>query len=492
MAAIPVRRIKTGRAGACLTVLALAGCSLAPKYVPPSLTTPVAYNGMGPWTPASPADTAPRGDWWGVYGDATLNGLEQQIETGNPDLAIALSRYDEARQFANQAEADQYPQIDLDGSATQNRQSDERPLRASGGPDIYADDLLQGSVSYELDLWGRVRNEVAAGKAETQASAADAASVRLSLEAQLADAYFSLRGLDAQKKLLEETTSAYKRALDLTEDQHSGGIVSGLDVGRAQTQYDSTTAQLTDVVAQRALFEHAIASLVGVPAPSFSLAPDATLPTPPQIPVAEPSVLLQRRPDISAAERRAAEANAQIGVARAAFFPTISLDASGGFQDAGGGVNLFNLSNSLWTLGPSLALTVFDGGRRRAAVKIALDQFDQASASYRSTVLTAFQQVEDNLVLCNDLAGEASEQADAVTAADHTADLSMTLYQEGAVTYLDVVTAQTADLQAQQAALTIATRRLQASVDLVRALGGGWNPAMGAGVLASAQSDHPS
>lgn len=487
-----MRRIKTGRGSACLAVLAMAGCSLAPKYVPPSLTTPIAYNGMGPWTPASPADTAPRGDWWRVYGDATLNGLEQQIETGNPDLAISLSRYDEARQFANQAEADQYPQVAIDGSAMQTRQSDERPLRQNVGPDVYADDLLQGSISYELDLWGRVRNEVAAGKAETQASAADTASVRLSLEAQLADAYFSLRGLDAQEELFEETTAAYKRALDLTEDQHAGGIVSGLDVGRAQTQYDSTTAQLSDVIAQRALVEHEIASLVGVPAPSFSLPPDATLPPPPQIPVAEPSVLLQRRPDISAAERRAAEANAQIGVARAAFFPTISLDASGGYQDAGGGVNLFNVSNSLWSLGPSLALTVFDGGRRRAAVKIALDQFDQASDSYRSTVLTAFQQVEDNLVLCNDLAGEASEQADAVAAADHTADLSMTLYQEGAVTYLDVVTAQTADLQAQQTALTIATRRLQASVDLVRALGGGWNPAIGAGVVAAARGDHPS
>jgi outer membrane protein, multidrug efflux system len=483
-----MRRIKPGQiifAGVCLA--ALAGCSLAPKYVPPSLTTPVtSYTGMGPWTPASPDDASPRGDWWSVYGDETLDGLEQKIETGNPDLAIALSRYDQARQMASEAAAAQYPEVDIDGSGSQNRQSDERPLRQGAGPDNYADDELTGTVSYELDLWGRVRNEVAEGKAEAQASGEDAASIRLSLETQLADAYFSLRGLDAQVLLLNQTTADYARALQLTQDQHSGGIVSGLDVGQAQTQVDTAQAQLSDAAAQRALYEHEIASLVGVPAPAFSIAPNASLPAPPQIPVAAPSVLLQRRPDIAAAERRAAAANAQIGVTRAAFFPTIMLNALGGFQDAGGGINLLNASNSLWSLGPSLALTVFDGGLRRAKLRVAVDEFNQASASYRSTVLMAFQQVEDNLVLCNDLAGEAAQEAAAVQAADHTADLSMTLYQDGAVTYLNVVTAQTADLQAQQAGLTIATRRLQASVDLVQALGGGWTQAAGANLIASA------
>jgi NodT family efflux transporter outer membrane factor (OMF) lipoprotein len=477
-------RLERFSLSACLA-FALAGCSFAPHYAPPQFTTPVAYTSMGPWTPASPADAAPRGDWWTIYGDARLNALEAQIAAGNPDLAIALSRYDQARQVANEAAAAQYPAFDIDGSGSQNRQSDQRPLREGNGPDVYANDELYGAFSYELDLWGRVRNLVAEGKANAQASAEDAVDTRLSLEAQLADAYFSLRGLDAQAQLLSQTSAAYARALQLTQAQHAGGIVSGLDVGRAQTQYDTAQAQLSDVIAQRALYEHEIATLVGVPAPAFHIAADPTLPAPPQIPVAAPSTLLQRRPDIAAAERRAAAANAQIGVARAAFFPTISLNASGGFQDAGGGLNLFNASNSLWSLGPSLALNVFDGGLRRAADKVALDQFNQASASYRSTVLSAFQQVEDNLVLCNGLAGEAAQQQDAVQAADHTSDLSLTLYQDGAVTYLDVVTAQTADLDAKRAALSIATRRLQASVDLVRALGGGWTPQAGAGMVAS-------
>ena len=459
--------------GAMVFSTMLAGCSFAPKYVPPSLTTPVAYTNMGPWTPASPADTRSRGDWWVIYNDPTLDHLEKEVDASNPTLAIALSRYDQAQQVVNEEAAAEYPQIGAFGHSTQNRQSAHRPLRVNG-PDYYEDDLLQGSFSYELDLWGSVRNTVAAGKDEAQATKYDAASVQLSLEAMLADAYFNLRGLDAQEALLTKTVAAYSRALQLTQAQHSGGIVSGLDVGQAQTQYDTAQAQLTDAIADRALFQNEIASLIGVPAPLFSLPADSALPLPPAIPVAAPSVLLERRPDIAAAERRAAEANAQIGVAKAAFFPTVSIDASGGFESDGGGVNLFNLSNSLWSLGPSLALTVFDGGRRRAAVKIAVDQFDQASEAYRSTALTAFQEVENELALCNDLAVEASQQDAAVAAADHTLDLSLALYTEGAVTYLNVVTAQTADLDAQSAGLAIATRRLVGSVDLVRALGGGW------------------
>jgi len=459
-----------------LAFLLLCSCNFAPHYIPPSLTTPVAYANMGPWTPATPEDTLPRGAWWRVFGDPTLDGLEAKIETGNPDLAVALSRYDQARQLETQASAAFLPTIAISGSGSQNQQSAHRPLRV-GGPDIYADDLLEGSFSYELDLWGQVRNAVAAGRDDTAAAKADAASVRLSLEAQLADAYFSLRGLDAQEQLLAATAAAYARALHLTEVQHAGGIVSGLNVGRAQTQFDDAQAQASDVLAQRGVYQDEIASLIGVPAPLFSLAADPALPPPPMIPVAAPAALLQRRPDIAAAERRAAAANAQIGVARAAFFPQITLNGSGGFQDAGGGVSLFNASNSLWSLGPSLALTVFDGGVRQAADNIAIDNFNQASADYKSTVLTAFQQVEDNLLLCNDLAAEAAQQRDAVAAADRTAKLSLSLYTLGAVTYLDVVTAQTADLDAQRAALTIATRRLQASVDLIRALGGGWSRA---------------
>ena len=456
------------------TALALTGCSLAPPYSPPVGTLPSAYKETGPWTPASPADAAPRGRWWTVYGDETLNGLEQKIEAGNPNLAMALARYDEAQANLAMARASLVPEVDVGGSATNNRQSADRPLRA-GGKTYYQNDTIGATISYEFDLWGRVRNMVAAGKAEAQASAADVASVRLSLQAQLADAYLNLRGLDAQSALLDQTTDAYGRALKLTQVLHSGGAVAGLDVGRAQTQLGTAQAQRTEIGAQRAVYEHAIAALVGEPASVFSVAPDGKLPPAPRTPVSAPSVLLERRPDIAAAERRAAEANAQIGVARAALFPSLTLSATGGFQTAGAG-NLLSLANSWWTLGPSLALALFDGGRRKAVVRASRDQFDEASAAYRSTVLTAFQQVEDNLALSNRLADEAQQQTSAVVAAQKTEALALVQYRMGAVTYLDVVTAQTADLQAQQTELSIETRRRLAGVDLVRALGGGWNP----------------
>jgi NodT family efflux transporter outer membrane factor (OMF) lipoprotein len=465
-------RLRPATALVLVLAAGLAGCSLAPKYTPQTLETPPSYKELGPWTPASPDDSTPRGEWWSVYGDPVLDGLERRIETGNPDLALALARYDEARALAAQARAALVPELDANGSVTSNRQSQNRPLRI-GGVNQYDNDIVTGTVSYELDLWGRVRNLVAQGKAQAQASQADAASVRLSLEAQLADAYLNLRGLDAQGQLLADTTEAFTRALKLTQAQHDGGAVAGLDVARAETQLQTARAEQIDVAASRALLEHEIAALVGETASSFSLTSVTQLPDPPRVPVAAPSLLLQRRPDIAAAERRAAAANAGIGVARAAYFPTITLGGSGGFESAGG-VNLLDAANSWWTLGPSAALTLFDGGRRKAVVRQARDQFNEASATYRSTVLAAFQQVEDNLALCNKLADEAREEDAAVQAARRTESLSLIQYKMGAVTYLDVVTAQTADLDAQRAALTIATRRLQASVDLVRAMGGGW------------------
>ena len=469
------RRIASWPAAA-IAVLALGieGCSLAPAYVKPALNapTPDSYKEIGPWTPASPADAEPRGDWWQVYADPTLDGLERRIEHDNPDYAAALARYDQARGFAAQARAAQLPEVDFSASKTFNGQSAHRPLRV-GGPNTFDDNIFGAEASYELDLWGRVRNLVAAGKAQAQASAGDAATIRLSLEAQVADAYVNLRGLDAQAQLLADTTAAFVRALQLTQAQHDGGAAPGLDVARAQAQLETARAQQADVSAQRALLEHQIASLVGVPASSFSIPPDPRLPDPPQVPVSAPSQLLQRRPDIAAAERRAFAANAGVGVARAAYFPTITLDASSGLETAGG-VNLLNLSNGWWSLGPSLTTAIFDGGRRKAGVAIARAQFDEASANYRSTVLAAFQQVEDNLALCNKLADEARSDAAAVTAAQQAEHLSLIQYRMGAVTYLDVVVAQTADLQDERAALTTTTRRLQASIDLVRALGGGW------------------
>jgi len=460
---------------ASVVALALAGCTLAPPYTPPLVATPEAYREMGPWTPADPSDRTPRGDWWNVYGDQILDDLERRIEIDNPNLALALARYDEARALAAQARAALFPQVGATADATRNRQSEDRPLRV-GGPNYFGDDYIGGTVSYEFDFWGRVRNEVAAGKAQAMAAGDDAASARLSLEAQLAAVYMDLRGADAQEKLLADTTVAYARALALTKAQHDGGAVSGLDVGRAEAQLESARAQQVDVAAQRALDEHLIASLVGQPASTFSIAPVTDLPQPPLTPAAAPSLLLQRRPDIAAAERRVAAANANIGVARAAYFPSITLDGSGGFESAGG-VNLLSAGNSLWTLGPAAALTIFDAGKRKAGVRAARDQFDEASATYRGAVLSAFQEVEDNLALCNRLADEADHQALSVKASRRTENLALTQYRMGSVTYLDVVTAQTADLEAERIALVIATRRLQASVNLVRALGGGWrNP----------------
>ncbi|HZZ30553.1 MAG TPA: efflux transporter outer membrane subunit [Phenylobacterium sp.] len=457
------------------TALALTGCSLAPPYAPPKVTVPPAYKETGPWTPASPADATPRGAWWSVYGDETLNGLEQKIENGNPNLALALARYDEAQALLAQARASLVPELDVGANPTANRQSANRPLRV-GGPTNYQSDTLSATVSYEFDLWGRVRNMVAAGKAEAQASAADVATMRLSLEAGLADAYMNLRGLDEQASLLDETTDAYTKALNLTQALHTGGAVAGLDVGRAETQLHAAEAMRTDVGAQRALYEHAIAALVGEPASTFSIAPEPNkLPPAPRTPVSAPSLILQRRPDIAAAERRAAAANARIGVARAAQYPTMTLDATGGFQNMGG-ANLLSYANSWWTLGPNIAMALFDGGRRKAVVRQSRDQFDEASATYRATVLMAFQQVEDNLALCNRLAGEWNQQSAAVAAAQKTESLALVQYRMGAVTYLEVVIAQTADLQAEQMELSIETRRLLASVDLVRALGGGWSP----------------
>jgi len=457
----------------------LAGCNLAPTYTPPTIATPATYKELGPWTPAVPADATPRGDWWGIFSDQTLDGLEQRIEHGNADLAVALARYDEARALAAQARAALVPEVDANGYTTNNRQSEHEPLRV-GGPNYYTDNLVGATVSYEFDLWGRVRNLVAAGKAEAQATGADAASVRLSLQAELAEDYFNLRGLDAQAKLLADTSADYEHALKLTKIQHDVGSVSGLDVGRAETQLQTARAQQSDVDAQRALYQHAIASLVGEPASTFSIAADANLTEPPHAPVTAPSVLLQRRPDIAAAERRAYAANARIGVARAAYYPTISLDATGGLETNNGSVNILNLANSWWTLGPQAALVLFDGGKRKAEVEQARAQYQEASQSYRSTVLAAFQQVEDNLALCNKLADEAERQSLAVDAARRTEALSMIQYRTGSVTYLDVVTAQTADLDAQRTALGVATRRLQATVDLVRALGGGWKDAASA------------
>lgn len=462
---------------ALASALLLTGCSLAPAYAPPKVDTPAAFKETGAMTPpAASADAIVRDGWWRVYNDPALDGLETQLAHANASLASAVARYDQARALAAQAQAGLLPEVDYNGALQANRQSKNRPLRlpAGAGPDRYDNDQAGLLVNYELDLWGRIRNLAASGRDQAQASAADLAGIELSLQAELADDYMALRGADAQLRLLTDTVTAYDRAYTLTRDRHQGGAASGLDEDRAETQLRSAKAQIPEVKAQRALYEHAIAVLVGQPASSFAVAASAVDPVAPPTPVTAPSALLQRRPDIAAAERRAAAANAQIGVARAAYFPTITLGLAGGFEDAGG-VNLIQAPNSYWTLGPSLVGPLFDAGRRKDAAEAAKAQFAQAAASYRQTVLAAFQDVEDQLALNNQLADEADEQQRAVAAAEKTQDLALTRYRLGAADFLEVVTAQTQALQLEQAALAVRTRRLQATVDLVRALGGGWS-----------------
>ena len=451
------------------------GCDLAPDYkVPTTPPVPATYKEAGAWTQATPEDTLAKGAWWELYGDKTLDALETQLDAANPSLASALARYDQARAFVDEAQSAYYPLVGGDANFTKNKQSADRPLRSRGQPNYFGADTVGLAVNYELDIWGQIRNQVAAGEAEAQAQAALADFARLSLETNLANAYFNLREGDAQTQLLTQTVAAYGRALAMTQERHEGGIASGLDVGRAETQLSSARAQLSQAEAQRALYEHAIASLVGQPAPSFSIAPEVVELKIPNIPAGVPSLLLQRRPDIAAAERRVAAANAEIGVARAAFYPQITLAASGGFQNTGQ-PSLLTAPNLFWSVGPNLAMTLFDAGAHQAQLDIAKAEHNQAADDYRTEVLQAFQDVEDNLALLNHLASAAKDESDAVQSANRTEELSLARYRLGAVNYLDVVTAQTAALGAQLTNLDITTRRLAASVRLIKALGGGWS-----------------
>jgi NodT family efflux transporter outer membrane factor (OMF) lipoprotein len=453
---------------------------LAPDYKPPAVAIPAAYKentDMGPWRPATPSDAAPRLDWWRAYRDPTLDALETRIDTSNPSLAASVARYDQARAYAAATSASFLPFVGLDASADRDRQSADRPLRSRDQPNQYGANTIDLDVNYDLDFWGRIRNTVAAGEAAAEASAADTEVVRLGLHAELANDYLSLRGLDAELSLLTDTVDAYSRAATLTENRFLGKIASGIDVSRAQSQLDSARALMSDVKAARALREHAIASLVGAPASSFSL-PSAVVDIPvPEIPLSMPSMLLQRRPDIAGAERQVAAANAGIGIARAAFYPDISLSLMGGFQDTASVAGLIKAPYSFWSVGPQLAMPLFEGGLLEARERQAYATFDQMSSQYRATVLAAFQEVEDNLALLNHLGQESRDESAAVKAAERTADLSLNLYKNGAVSYLDVVIAQTDALQAERALLDLNMRRLQASVRLIRALGGGWSAA---------------
>jgi NodT family efflux transporter outer membrane factor (OMF) lipoprotein len=464
-------------------VLTLSGCDLAPPYQSPAVAVPSAFKedvaarpSIGSsWQPAQPADAAPRGPWWQLFDDPELNRLEAQIDLGSQTLAATLAVYDQARAYAREAEAGLFPTVGLDGTITTNKQSSRRPLRSASEPTYYGANTLGVQADYELDIWGRVRNSVAAGKASAQASAADLAAVRLSLHAELASDYMSLRGLDQEIALLNNTVDAYQRVLVLVQNRFNGDIASGVDVAQAQTQLDTAKTQISDTMLQRQLLQNAIATLIGQPAPGFSLATSTEPIRQPNVPAGLPSALLQRRPDIAEAERQVASANQLIGVAKAAFYPTITLGLTSGFQSTG--LNLLSLPYDYWSLGPSVSVPLFEGGLLRAQLAGAKATFTASAARYRGTVLNAFQDVEDNLARIHWLRQASQDEDAAVSAAQRTVRMALALYRDGAENYLQVVTAQTAELQAERAALDLRTRRLEASVGLIEATGGGWTTA---------------
>ena len=458
--------------GVALTLL-LGGCSLTPPLKTPVVPTAAAFKELGPWTQAQPEDRLPRDSWWTLYDSVELDDLQKRLIAGNPTLAAALANYAQARALSDQARAGLFPTLGVGASVQRARESVNYPLRGPTTPTYYNTNTIAGSASYELDLWGQIRNEVSAGEANAAAAAADLENARLSLIAQLVDDYVQLRSLDRDSAILDETVEAYTRALTITEQRHDAGIAPGLDVSQAQTQLDTARSQAAQTLAQRALMEHAIAALLGVSASTFSIKPEIVAIKLPQVPTGVPSTLLERRPDIAGAQRRMIAANANIGVARAAYFPTITLGAQGGFQ-SGGFSNWLSAPSSVWAIGPNALLSVFDGGLRRAQVAQARAEFDLSAANYRGTVVSAFQQVEDSLATLNHYHDAAVEEKAAVDAARRTLELSLALYKQGAVDYLTVVTSQTALLQTQLEALNLDTLQLTASVDLIRALGGGW------------------
>jgi NodT family efflux transporter outer membrane factor (OMF) lipoprotein len=456
-----------------VSAMALAGCSLAPRYEIPAVPVAAHFQSQGPWSAATPADQLDRAGWWKLYQEPELDDLEQRLVTNNPDLSAALFHYEQAEAYIKQVSSQLYPQVAAAGNVQRDRESDTRPLRVATGPTDYNSATLGVAVDYEVDLWGRVRDSVAASKDEGLASKADLASTQLSLQIELARSYIDLRGLDQQIQLIEETDKAYQKALDLTRSRHGGGIVSGLDVARATNQLSSTESALTQVKARRALLEHAVAVLVGASPSEFRIESSTRPIQLPVIPVGMPSALLQRRPDVAAAERRIAEANAKIGIARAAYFPTLTLSAQGGVQSSVY-ADLLSAPSSFWAIGPTLAVYLFDGGRRAAQVESAKAATAEAGARYRSVVLASFRQVEDDLSLLDDLGIATDQQKNAANAADTSVDLSLSLYRRGAVSYLDVVESQSAALESERSVIQLRTQQLDANVDLVRALGGGW------------------
>jgi NodT family efflux transporter outer membrane factor (OMF) lipoprotein len=457
-----------------LAIMMMTGCMVGPKYARPSVpaaSTDI-YKESDGWKAAQPSDQLSRGNWWEIFGDPQLNTLEDELTKSNQDLKVAQARFQEARAIVRYNRAAEFPTISTQPGIASIRDSGNQPyLPATSTTGEF---VLPFDLSYEVDVWGRVRRTVAASREEAQATAGDLASVGLSLHAELAYDYFELRSADAQKQLLDDTVKAYREALQLTTNRFDGGAAPKSDVAQAQTQLETTMVQDTDVEVQRAQFEHAIATLLGKPPAAFSLPASPLHVQPPDISAGLPSQLLERRPDIASAERRVAEANEQIGIARAAYFPTITLSATAGFE--GNSItNWFTWPSRFWAVGPSMLETLFDAGRRHATSQAALANYDGTVASYRQTTLTALQQVEDNLAALRILEQEARQQQDATASAQESLQIFTNRYIGGVDPYLQVITAQTIALQNERNDVDILRRRMDASVLLIKGLGGGWN-----------------
>jgi NodT family efflux transporter outer membrane factor (OMF) lipoprotein len=458
-------------------ILFLSGCTVGPKYVQPTVPPPPAAFKETPsnWAHASPQDQLPKGKWWEIYGDSQLNSLEETIAVSNQNLKVAYQEYMSARDVVRQARSQLFPTVAVQPNGSEIQLSKNRPNFTTTIPtNRYSDTVLPAELSYEVDLWGQVRRTIESSRENAQASAGDLENVSLSLHSELAFDYFSLRGLDLQKQLLDSTVLDFEKALQLTKARYHGGVASDVDVAQAETQLETTRAQDIEIGVARSQFEHAIAVLTGQTASTFSIAPEPLMATPPQVPLGVPSELLERRPDIAAAERRVASANAQIGIATSAYYPQVSLAASGGLESTAIGA-LFTGPSALWSVGGSAFETVIDGGRRRAVTQQARDNHEAAVASYRENVLEAFQQVEDNLAALRLLDQELMTQQVAVASARRSVDLSTARYKRGITTYLEVLTAQSIALSDERTAADLMTRRMTASVQLVKALGGGWD-----------------
>ena len=462
-----------------IAALGLAGCTLGPDYVRPSVDVPSAFKEAQGWKTAQPRDAEPRGSWWSMYGDPQLDALIGQVDISNQNLAQAEARFRQARALVDAARAGFFPSVTATLGSTRSRSSATTIAQPSAAPisrGVVTGHTLRSDATWEPDLWGSVRRTVEADVASAQASIGDLESARLSAQATLAQDYFQLRSLDAQRQLLEETIATYQRALKLTQNQYQVGVVAKADVVQATAQLKSTQAQAIDLGVQRAQLEHAIAVLIGKPPAQLSIAPQVTALAPPAVPLELPSQLLERRPDVAAAERRVAAANAQIGVAKAAIFPALTLSASGGFQSATL-AQWATVPSRFWSIGPSIAMPLFDAGLRRAQTEQAIAAYDASVGAYRQSVLAAFQDVEDQLAALRILDEEAAVQAEAMQASLQSLDLLLNQYKAGLINYLQVVVAQTTALASQRSAADIANRRMVASVLLVKALGGGWNAA---------------